>query len=196
MTRRINIFHGLTFFHKVMKTGRSPRGTARFRHPPRQMNRIVERPLRRRGPGSFGSPASTGCFATAHGSFARRHSPMNCVRGEWRIRKEDAEVFIGGRLEAYKAEAMDVVKAFVDGKDSEVDGKLQVCTVLDCYVGNEEALRISEVIMRHMNQDDPTRGRAKFQYYFDNKEKKGRYILWGNPAFVGKVLAAVGEAVR
>jgi len=118
------------------------------------------------------------------------------VGGEWRIRKEDAEVFIGGRLDEYKAEAMDVVKAFVDGKDSEVDGKLQACTILDCYVDNEEALRISEVIMRHMNQDDPARGKAKFQYFFDVEEKKGRYILWGNPAFVGKVLAAVGEAVR
>jgi|CeladaMinimDraft_18_1061708.scaffolds.fasta_scaffold04263_2 excisionase family DNA binding protein len=118
------------------------------------------------------------------------------VGGEWRIRKEDAEMFIGSKLEEYKSEAMDVVKAFVDGKDSEVDGKLQVCTVLDCYVGNEEAMKISEVVMRYMNQDDPTRGRAKFQYFYDDNEKKGRYILWGNPAFVGKVLSAVGEAVR
>jgi excisionase family DNA binding protein len=118
------------------------------------------------------------------------------VGGEWRIRKEDAEVFIGGRLDEIKSEAHDVVKAFVDGKDSEIEGKLQVCAVLDCYVGNEEAMRISEAIMRHMNQDDPDRGRAKFQYFFDDEEKKGRYILWGNPAFVGKVLSAVGEAAR
>jgi hypothetical protein len=105
-------------------------------------------------------------------------------------------VFIGGRLDEIKSEAHDVVKAFVDGKDSEIEGKLQVCAVLDCYVGNEEAMRISEAIMRHMNQDDPDRGRAKFQYFFDDEEKKGRYILWGNPAFVGKVLSAVGEAAR
>ena len=118
------------------------------------------------------------------------------VGGEWRIRKEDAEVFIGSKLDEFRTEAMDVVKAFVDGKDSEVDGKLQVCAVLDCYVDNAEALRISEVVMRHMNQEDPDRGKAKFQYFFNDEEKKGRYILWGNPAFVGKVLSAVGEAAQ
>lgn len=35
------------------------------------------------------------------------------VGGEWRIRKEDAEVFIGGKPEEYRSEAMDVVRAFV-----------------------------------------------------------------------------------
>jgi hypothetical protein len=46
-----------------------------------------------------------------------------------------------------------------------------------------------------MNEPDPDRGTAKFQYFFDDKEKKGRYILWATPSFAGKVLAAVGEAL-
>ncbi|MFD1176463.1 helix-turn-helix domain-containing protein [Paenibacillus puldeungensis] len=118
------------------------------------------------------------------------------VGGEWRIRKEDAEMFMGSKIDELKSEAMDDIQAFMEGKDSEVEGKLQVCTVLDCYVENLEALKISEIIMRHMNQADPARGKAKFQYFFDEKEKKGRYIIWGTPAFVGKVLSAVGEAVQ
>ncbi|MNJ59480.1 Helix-turn-helix domain protein [compost metagenome] len=118
------------------------------------------------------------------------------VGGEWRIKKEDAEMFIGSKLEEFKSEAMDDIQAFIEGKDSEVDGKLQVCTMIDCYIETEEALQISEVIMRLMNEDDPSRGKAKFQYFFDDKEKKGRYIIWGTPTFVGKVLSSVGEAVQ
>lgn len=118
------------------------------------------------------------------------------VGGEWRIKKEDAEMFIGSKLEEFKSEAMDDIQAFIEGKDSEVDGKLQVCTVIDCYVETEEAVKISEVIMRLMNENDPSRGKAKFQYFFDDKEKKGRYIIWGTPTFVGKVLSSVGEAVQ
>lgn len=105
-------------------------------------------------------------------------------------------MFVGSKLEALKSDAMDDIQAFIEGKDSEVEGKLQVCTVLDCYVDTPEAVKISEVIMWHMNQPDPSRGKAKFQYFFDDKEKKGRYIIWGTPAFVGKVLSAVGEAAQ
>jgi len=127
-----------------------------------------------------------------------RENKLHAVKvgGEWRIRKEDAEMFMGGRIDEMKAEAMEDVHAFVDGKITDIEGRLQVCAVLDCYVGNEEAVKISEVIMRRMNESDPNRGRAKYQYFFDDAEKKGRYIIWGNPAFVGKVLAAVGETVR
>lgn len=118
------------------------------------------------------------------------------VGGEWRIRKEDAEMFIGSKLKQIKANAIEDVQAFMEGKDIEVEGKLQVCSVLDCYVNQAEAVKISEVIMSYMNQPDPTRGKAKFQYFFDDAENKGRYMIWGTPAFVGKVLTAVGEAVK
>jgi len=118
------------------------------------------------------------------------------VGGEWRIRKEDAEMFIGSKVDELKSEAMNDIQGFIDGKDSEVEGKLQVCTVLDCYVENSEAVKISEIIMSYMNQPDPTRGKAKFQYFFDDTEKKGRYIIWGTPTFVSKVLSAVGESVQ
>src|SRR5690606_13332624 len=114
---------------------------------------------------------------------------------EWRIRREDAEMFIGGKLDEIKKNATGDIEAFIQGKDSQVGGKLQVCTVLDCYVDTLEAVKISEVVMWHMNETNPYRGKAKFQYFYNDEEKKGRYIIWGNPTFVGKVLSAVGECV-
>lgn len=118
------------------------------------------------------------------------------VGGEWRIRKEDAEMFIGGRLAELKTEATEDIQAFIQGRDSEVDGNFQVCTVLDCFVDTPEAVKISEIIMWHMNESNPTRGKAKFQYFYDDKDKKGRYIIWGNPTFVGTLLSAVGNSVK
>ncbi|RXZ82050.1 DNA-binding protein [Paenibacillaceae bacterium] len=118
------------------------------------------------------------------------------VGGEWRIRKGDAEMFIGGRLAELKAEATEDIQAFIQGKDSEVDGKFQVCTVLDCYVNTPEALKISGIIMSYMNEPNPDRGKAKFQYFYDEAEKKGRYTIWGNPAFVGKLLSEVGNNIK
>ncbi len=119
------------------------------------------------------------------------------VGGEWRIRKEDAETFVGGRVAQIQKEAADDIAAYLDGGAGETDGKFRVCAILDCYVENtDEALQISEVIMRHMNDDDPSRGKAKFQYFYVAEEKKGRYVIWGGPAFVGKVLSAVGKAAK
>ncbi len=120
------------------------------------------------------------------------------VGGEWRIKRSDAEVFMGGAvLSVKKNEVMEDIAAFLNGTDSEISGRLQVCTIMDCYLESpEEALRVSEIFIRHMNADDRERGQAKYQYMFDGGENKGRYILWGNPAFVGKILAAVGNAVK
>jgi excisionase family DNA binding protein len=117
------------------------------------------------------------------------------IGGEWRIRKEDVELFMGGIKEQLKSEATNDVQDFVHGF-SEMNGKLQVCTVLDCYVTTSEAVKISEIIMRHMNEPNPDREKAKFQYFYDDAEKKGRYMIWGNPTFVGCVLSDVGENVK
>ncbi len=120
------------------------------------------------------------------------------VGGEWRIRKEDAEVFVGAAVaQIKKTAAIEDVAAFLEGTDSEIGGRLQVCAVMDCYLDTpEEALAVSEVFIRHMNTKDEQRGQAKYQYVYQVEEKKGRYILWGNPSFVGKVLTAAGAAVK
>lgn len=115
------------------------------------------------------------------------------VGGEWRIRREDAEVFMGGNAQELQNNAMDDVQSFIDGFPAPVDGKFQVCTILDCYVSDqEEAYEVAKVVMRHMNEDED-HGPAKSQYFFDREAKRGRYILWGNPKFISRLLASVDE---
>jgi excisionase family DNA binding protein len=117
----------------------------------------------------------------------------NKVGGEWRIRKEDADMFMGGNARELHENAIEDVQSYIDGFNGQVTGKFQVCTVLDCYVDDkEEAYEISKIVMKHMNEDQD-HGQAKSQYFFDKDAKKGRYILWGNPSFIGRILSSVGE---
>lgn len=118
------------------------------------------------------------------------------VGGEWRIRREDAEMFIGGRINEIKADSAEEIQSFISGQTSVIEGKNQVCTIFDYYVDTpEEARKISEVFMHYMNESTPNHGQAKFQYFYDDVEKKGRYTIWGNPNFVGRVLIAVSEVI-
>ena len=115
------------------------------------------------------------------------------VGGEWRIRREDVKMFMDGNAQVLQQNAIEDVQAYIDGFDGQISGKFQVCTVLDCYVkDNDEAYEISKIVMRHMNEDED-HGEAKSQYFYDKDAKKGRYILWGNPRFVGRILNSVGE---
>lgn len=80
-------------------------------------------------------------------------------------------------------------------------GKLEKCDIIlapikNCYVGTSEAVKISEIVMWHMNETNPNCGKAKFQYFYDDVDNKGRYIIWGNPHFIGKVLSAVSEVIE
>lgn len=120
------------------------------------------------------------------------------VGGEWRIKREDAEVFLGGTVQAVrKKETIEDITAFLNGTDSEIGGKMQVCAIMDCYLESaDDALRVSEIFIRHMNEHDSERGQAKYQYTYMTDEKKGRYVVWGNPKFVGKVLTAADHAVK
>ena len=115
------------------------------------------------------------------------------VGGEWRIRKKDAEVFMGGNDKVLHDNAMEDVQSYIDGFIGQLTGKFQVCTVLDCYVDDkEEAFEISKIVMQHMN-DFEDQGQAKFQYFYDKDAQKGRYILWGDPSFIGRILSSVGK---
>jgi excisionase family DNA binding protein len=115
------------------------------------------------------------------------------VGGEWRIRREDADMFMGMNAKELFDHGIEDVQSYIDGFAGQARGKFQVMTVLDCYVEDKsEAYEISKVVMRHMNEDQDI-DQAKSQYFYDKEAKKGRYILWGSPSFIGRILSSVGD---
>lgn len=114
------------------------------------------------------------------------------IGGEWRIREEDAESFAGGQVRKLHDKARHDIESFLADGRTEFEEKLQVCSIIDCRIDSKEAADISRHLIEFMNRDDPDRGRAKFQYYCLAEEKKSRFILWGNPSFVGRLLTEMG----
>ena len=114
------------------------------------------------------------------------------VGGQWRIKADDLGVFMDSS--GLQNELTQDLKGFIDGQFSEIDAKLQVCTIIDYYVDSaSDAKSMSQAIVDIMNAEDPDQGTARFQYVFNQEEKKARFVLWGNPRFLARMLNAVAD---
>jgi excisionase family DNA binding protein len=117
----------------------------------------------------------------------------NKIGGEWRIKEEDVEMFTGGKVRKIHQKTSHEISDYISNVKSEIDGKYQVCSIIDCFISSEEAASISQQLIKFMNDDDPQRGKAKFQYFYLSEEKKSRFVIWGHPMFVGKLLFEIGS---
>ncbi|MEF3304970.1 helix-turn-helix domain-containing protein [Paenibacillus sp. GYB003] len=115
------------------------------------------------------------------------------VGGEWRMREEDVDAFAGGIVLDLHERSKRDIESFLNGDRIGADERMTVCSVLDGRLEPQEAADLSQRIVAIMNEDDASRGQAKFQYMYLNEEKKSRFIIWGNPSFVGKLLSEVGR---
>jgi excisionase family DNA binding protein len=115
------------------------------------------------------------------------------VGGEWRIREEELEMFTGQAVKVIHESAKRDIESFLSEHQPGEGEKYQVCSVIDCSIRQDEAARIAQQLIVFMNEDNPARGKAKFQYFYLEEEKKSRFVLWGKPSFVGRLLTAIGE---
>jgi len=118
------------------------------------------------------------------------------VGKQWRIKEQDLKVLLGDENEGSR-ETGEVVE-FKDttpvSKEelAEHKEKVQVSAVVDVFVADrEEAFRLSNMILAVMNSKDPSYGKKRCNYMFYEVELKARFILWGNPAFVGDLLSSI-----
>lgn len=77
---------------------------------------------------------------------------------------------------------------FISGADTELKGKIQVCTIVDYYCESpKEGQQIYGKLVTVINTkvDDAP---AKFDYEFIRKDKKARFTLFGNPDYIIKTL--------
>ncbi|MFF2091367.1 helix-turn-helix domain-containing protein [Paenibacillus sp. NPDC058174] len=113
------------------------------------------------------------------------------VGGEWRVSEEELNRFLGKKVQQLHEESLQHVDEYLGKGTTEIDGIYQVCSIIDCYVDGAKAALISQELIQLLNADDPERGKAKFQYFYLQEEKKSRFIVWGKPGFVGKLLLTI-----
>jgi excisionase family DNA binding protein len=116
------------------------------------------------------------------------------VGGEWRIREEDVEKLAGGAVSRQYEKSLRDIDAFLNDHNPAAGGDpVRTCSIVDCSLSAQEAAAISQHLIVFMNEEDPNRGEATFKYMYLEEEKKSRFIVWGRPSFVGKLLTEIGK---
>lgn len=110
------------------------------------------------------------------------------IGGQWRFTNEDFMSFLnadGVDREMQNAIRQDVVD-FLDGVNTNVDGKIQICTIVDLYLPKQDVAQRSERICElHCVESDKY---LSFRYDYYESEGKGRFVLFSTPELLGKIM--------
>lgn len=112
------------------------------------------------------------------------------VGGQWRIYQSALDKYYESSKYSSDNEAVsqDDFCIFMDGQNRTTDDKLQICSIVDYYVDQQEEVKpiaheITEVIMSMKGQEQ-----YRFNYVYDRAEKRARFVLWGNATFIESVV--------
>jgi excisionase family DNA binding protein len=112
------------------------------------------------------------------------------IGGQWRFTMENIKQLFSNSivLGDMSRQNRQRVLNFLSGADTYLQGKIQVCTIIDCHCENQKAgQQMYERLVKIINtkKDDSP---AKFDYEFMPKTHKARFTLFGNPDFIIKNL--------
>ncbi len=119
------------------------------------------------------------------------------IGGEWRIQRSDLKTMLGSPevIQELNTTWNNSVSDFIAGKQDIPLMGFRICTVIDCmFSGSEEAQEISSSLLRIVNQYKSEDGEARFQYSYDSQTGKARFILWGSPDYIIKMLQVLPES--
>jgi excisionase family DNA binding protein len=113
------------------------------------------------------------------------------IGGQWRFTMENIKRLFkdSSFLSDFSSKNKQKIFNFVHGVNTGIQGKIQVCTIVDYYCENSKAGRqIYEKLVTVINSRGNGLPAAKFNYEFNEKEKKARFILFGDPDYMIKTL--------
>ncbi len=111
------------------------------------------------------------------------------IGGQWRFTTADIERFMyrgevtSDLAEKQKNEVMD----FMDGRNRKSTEKVQICTIVDLYIPEEQAKEISGKLCILANGFDG-KSHLKYNYVYDQAEDKARYTIYAPPEFVADAM--------
>lgn len=81
------------------------------------------------------------------------------------------------------------VQDFIDGIGPDLQGNIQICTIIDYYCDNlGEAKKMCDTLMTVINEPESRFPSAKFSYDYDAGEGKARFTLFGTPEYISKTI--------
>lgn len=113
------------------------------------------------------------------------------IGGQWRFTMENIKrlfsnsIFLNDVSNKNKRAILD----FIHG-NTDMQGKIQVCTIVDCYCENSKAgMQIYQKLVTVINsRKGDNLPPARFNYEFIGEENKARFTLFGDPDYIIKTI--------
>lgn len=121
------------------------------------------------------------------------------VGGQWRITEQDIRSLIGdeNREEGASAAVRDIAEPVADLLPADSRQRVQVTSIVDVYVDNtDDVLRIANTLLAIMMSKGTKDGNARVNHVYHPDEGKARFLLWGSPIFMSKVLQCIAEITK
>lgn len=110
------------------------------------------------------------------------------IGGQWRFTMKNIENFFnsGNVTKDIQDNKRQQVLDFIDGVNTDINGQIQICTIVDYYCDKKETAKaLSDKLITIINNNDTvTKDDAKYSYEYIEKEAKARFTLFGNPLFI------------
>lgn len=110
------------------------------------------------------------------------------IGGQWRFTMEDIKkLFNNGAVSKdIQANNKQQVVDFIDGVNTDMNGDIQICTIVDYYCDKVESAKqiLDKMIAVINNNNEATENSAKYSYDYIEKEGKARFTLFGSPSFI------------
>lgn len=116
------------------------------------------------------------------------------IGGSWRINPESLNIYLdscdstgNGKSHISK----DDFCIFMDNEYFDSEDSLQVCTIVDCYVSNENVKELLKEVMGVVAEYSIDNKKSRFNYVYDDADSKIRLVFWGTPTFMYSIMSIV-----
>ncbi len=119
------------------------------------------------------------------------------VGGQWRVYEDGMSKFMKTGTKCHHSSDANQVSnddfcVFMDSGYFESDDNVQICTIVDYFVEErKEVTPMVNILMETMNSFEDEKSASRFNYVYDHVEKKARFIFWGCPTMIEKMVGVL-----
>ncbi len=108
----------------------------------------------------------------------------------WMVSDDDLKSYCHAELSGSKSPVLS--PSYETLKD-----RINVSAVIEINEQNsEEASRISNSLIAMLNSEKGSQGKSRFDFFYYPEIEKAKYVFYGSPAFIGRILQVFDELCR
>lgn len=119
------------------------------------------------------------------------------VGGQWRVYEEAMDKFLKTGTQCNHNHDSGQVSSddfcvFMDSNYFDSEDPVQICTIVDYYVEEKKDVTpMVNALMEVMHSFDDESSASRFNYVYDRADKKARFVFWGCPTMIEKMVGAL-----